>query len=157
MVEWGGKIADVSVDELQARLADEDDGKAVKRLFTAIEYKHGLSPARIEAKYGISKDNVYTWLDRLEERGLDEAIHDDPKPGKEPVLSTEDQERLRAVLRESPSEVGYDARTWDAALLQRYIEDELGVEYSRRHVRRLMKQAELSSSDRSRTDVTPGE
>jgi len=53
MTEWGGKIPDLTVEELQSKLADtEDDGKAVKRLMAAIAYKQGQSPADIEETFG---------------------------------------------------------------------------------------------------------
>ena len=42
MTEWGGKIPDLTVEELQSKLAEtDDDAKAVKRLMVAISYKQG--------------------------------------------------------------------------------------------------------------------
>ena len=88
MTSWGGKIPDVTIEELQEKLREiDDDGKAVKRLFTAIAYKQGASPAEIEERYGISRKNIYLWLDRIEEQGLDEALNDEPKPGRQLKLS----------------------------------------------------------------------
>jgi len=44
---------------------------------TAIAYPQGQSPADIEETYGISRKNVYMWLDRFETRGLDDAGYED--------------------------------------------------------------------------------
>lgn len=144
MAGWGEKIADISVEELKERLVAEEDGKAVKRLFTAIEYRSGLSPAKIEEKYGIPEGNVYTWLDRFEERGLEDALYDVPKPGKESALTSEEWNQLRAALQKPPEAVGYTADTWTSTLVKDYIETEFDVDYHPRHVRRLMKKAGLS-------------
>lgn len=68
MTNWGAKIPDESLEELQERLREvDDDGKAVTRLFTAIADKQGSSPAEIEETYGIFRKNLYLWLGRIEE------------------------------------------------------------------------------------------
>lgn len=146
MTEWGGKIPDLTVEELQAKLAEtDDDGKAVKRLLTAIAYKQGQSPADIEETFGISKKNVYEWLDRFEERGLDEALYDESKPGRPAKLSDEQFDELEAVLDKSPEDAGYDGvQAWTPRFVQHWLKTHFDVEYTQRHVRRLMDDAGLS-------------
>lgn len=146
MTEWGGKIADITVEELQDKLAEtEDDGKAVKRLMTAIAYKQGKSPADIEETYGISKKNVYMWLDRFESRGLDDALYDESKPGRPSKLSEEEFAELESVLQKSPDEAGYeDVQAWSPKFVQHWLKTHFDVEYTRRHIRRLMEEAGLS-------------
>ena len=145
MTKWGAKIPETSLEELKDYLVEEDDdGKAVKRLFTAIAYKHGQSPAEIENRYGIPRQNVYQWLNRIEERGLPEALYDEPKPGRPPRLTDEQVEKLEAVLRDSPTTVGYDAETWEPTLVRHWLNEQFDVEYTLRHVRRLMGKAGLT-------------
>ncbi len=109
MTEWGGKIADITLEELKEKLAEtEDDGKAVKRLMTAIAYKQGQYPADIEESSGISRKNVYVWLDRIGTRGLDDALYDEPKPGRPSKLSKGGFAELEAVLQTSPDEAGHE-------------------------------------------------
>ena len=145
MTSWGGKIPDVTIEELQEKLrAIDDDGKAVKRLFTAIAYKQGASPAEIEERYGISRKNIYLWLDRIEEQGLDEALYDEPKPGRQPKLSEEQRAELEEILHESPEEAGYDVQAWSPKFVQHWIKIQYDIEYTRRHIRRLMDDAGLS-------------
>jgi transposase len=140
MTEWGGKIPGITLEELQEKLAEtEDDGKAVKRLMTAIAYKQGQSPAEIDETFGISRKNVYLWLDRFETRGLDDALYDEPKPGRPPQLTDDDVAELEAVLQESPDDAGYDdVHAWSPKFVQHWLETQLNVAYTRRHVRRLM-------------------
>lgn len=139
MTNWGGKIPDLTVAELQAKLAEtEDDGKAVKRLMAAIAYKQGQSPAEIEETFGISRKNVYEWLDRFEERGLDGALYDEPKPGRPSKLTDEEFEQLETVLHNPPEEAGYDIQTWTPKLVRHLLKTRFNVEYTQRHVRRLM-------------------
>lgn len=139
MTKWGSKLTETSLEELIDHLVEEDDdGKAVKRLFTSIAYKHGQSPAKIEELYGIPRQNVYQWLNRLEERSLPEALYDEPKPGRPSRLTDDQFETLEEVLRASPTEVGYDAKTWEPKLVRDWLKEQFDADYTLRHVRRLM-------------------
>jgi transposase len=122
MTGWGEKIGEITVDELRSKLAEvDDDGKAVKRLVAAIAYKQGQSPADIEETFGFSINNVYEWLHRFEERGLEEALYDESKPGRPSELTDEQQEELAAVLQESLEEAGYDVQAWTPRFVQHLI------------------------------------
>ena len=161
MTDWGGKIAGITLEELQQRLAEtDDDGKAVKRLMTAIAYKRGQSPAEIEATFGISSGNVYQWLDRFETRGLDDALYDEPKPGRPPKLTDDEFAELETVLGESPDDAGYDGiRAWSSKVLKHWLETQFDVAYTTQHVRRLLE--DVGPSRRSvrpnHYDVDPAE
>lgn len=145
MTNWGEKIPDVSLEELQEKLREiDDDGKAVKRLFTAIAYKQGSSPAEIEETYGISRKNVYLWLDRIEERGLDDALYDESRPGRPSKLTKEQRTELEETLHESPEDAGYDIQAWTPKFVQHWIKTHFDIEYTLRHVRRLMDEVGLS-------------
>ena len=88
MTKAGGKLAEVNSSHLRQRLAEETDPKAIKRLVAALEYKDGLSPAKIEEKYGWPKQTIYSWLNRFEERGVEAALRDEPRSGRRPLLSS---------------------------------------------------------------------
>ncbi len=145
MTQWGAKIPATSLEELKEHLVEEDDdGKAVKRLFTAIAYKHGQSPAAIEEMYGIPRQNVYQWLDRIEDRGLPDGLYDESKPGRPAKLTDEQFDRFVETLRESPRSVGYDVEVWDPKRARHWLNEQFDIEYTLRHVRRLMTEAGLT-------------
>lgn len=146
MTEWGGKIPDITVEELQETLAEtDDDGKAVKRLMVAIAYKQNQSPAEIEETFGISEKNVYLWLDRFEQRGIEGALYDESKPGRPAKLTDEEFNELEAVLHESPVEAGYDGiQAWSPKFVQHWLKSQFDVKYTLRHIRRLMDDLGLS-------------
>ncbi len=41
---------------------------------------------QIEDKYGWSRQTVYNWLNRFEERGFEAALYDDPRPRAESAV-----------------------------------------------------------------------
>lgn len=143
MTKQGEKLIGISEEQLREQLHTEHDPKAIKRLVAALEYKAGLSPAKIQHKYGWHEQTVYDWLDIVAERdGV--ALGDLPRGGSHSRLTDEQWDHLTATLRASPSEAGIDAPAWRPLLVRDYISDTFGVEYSLAHIYRVMKKAGLS-------------
>ncbi len=143
MVGWGEKLDAISQEALQRRLHEATDRTAILRLVVAIEYKDGTRAEDIARKYDVPRATVYDWLDRFEERGLDDALCDASPPGKERALTASQQRDLETALHRPPTESGYQADGWTTALAQEHVEDRFGVSYSRRHVVRLLREAGL--------------
>lgn len=135
-----GALESVSTDRLRRALDDVASAKAAKRLMVALAYADGVPVATIVDRYGIPRSTVYHWLDRFEEHPIEDAIADDPRPGRPPALTNEEQKELRVLLDKSPRSMGYDTDFWTTTQLKRYIEDEYGVMYSTGHVRRLRRE-----------------
>ena len=144
MTEHGGKLSHLSVEEVTKRLAEESDGKAIKRLVAAREYLDGASPAEIEDKFGWPEQTIYSWFDRLETNEIDEALHDDPPPGRPSALTEDEFDTFKNAVSNPPETAGFDAPAWSTAMAQEFLRSEFDQEFSRRHVRRLLKRAGLS-------------
>ncbi|WP_253184593.1 helix-turn-helix domain-containing protein [Natrialba sp. SSL1] len=114
MTEHGDKIPNLTTERVREKLADERDPKAIKRLTAAREYLERLSPAQIEDKYGWSRQTIYNWLNRFEERGFEAALYDDPKSGRSPKLDDDQFDRFADALQEPPTEVGYNDPVWSS-------------------------------------------
>ena len=68
MTKQGKKLTGIDEEQLREQLRTDRDPKAIKRLVVALEYKSGLSPAKIQQKYGWHEQTVYDWLDIVAER-----------------------------------------------------------------------------------------
>lgn len=136
------RLEDVPLEALRAELDTLEDRRPAVRLLAAILYKQGPSVPTIADWLDVRPATVYAWFDRIEEaQTLDEAVHDDPRPGRPPRLSADERADLFAILADRPSAVGVDADEWTPAAARTLIEDRFGVRYSRRHVRRLLDEA----------------
>ncbi|HKJ58017.1 MAG TPA: helix-turn-helix domain-containing protein [Halobacteriales archaeon] len=135
------RLADVSVDELEDALAEATGKRETQRLLAAIIYKRGPSVPMIAEWFGTREATIYRWFDRLEDRPIQEAIRDDPRPGRPPKLADDERERFEAALQEPPEAAGYDEPAWTPKLAQRFLRDAFDAEYTRRHVRRLLTEA----------------
>lgn len=137
------KIEDVSVEDLQAALDRVDGKRETRRLMVAILYKRGPSVPVIAEWFDMRERTIYDWLDRLEERPIMDAITDDHRPGRPPKLTGADRDAFERAVTRSPAESCYDQPAWSTSLAQQFLREELGVEYSQRHVQRLLTEAGL--------------
>lgn len=137
-------LENISVAELHDALDEVETKKPTQRLHLAILYKQGPSVPMIADWFGMRDDTIYRWFREMEQQPLMDAIHDDPPPGRPPKLSTDEQQQFETALQDAPTEAGYDAPAWTTKLARRYLEEEFDVEYTPRHVRRLLKKSGLS-------------
>lgn len=138
------KLENVSVGELHEALDRVSGKKPTQRLMVAIVYKQGPSVPTIANWFDMRKETIYSWFSAMEEKPLMDAIVDDPRPGRPPKLSDDQLEVFRSALNQSPVIIGYDATEWNPKLVQKYLQDEFDVEYSLRHVRRILEKENVS-------------
>jgi transposase len=122
-----------------------DGKKPIQRLLAAIAYKNGVTQTELAEWYDVQRRTIYSWLKRLVcVESLEQAVSDDKRTGRKRKLSESQQEEFEQAVHESPEEVGIDAPAWTPALVQEYLEETYGVEYSSPSCRRLLKEAGLS-------------
>lgn len=134
------KLANITVERLREALNEAESAKAAKRLMIALAYKDGVSVDTLSDRYGLSRSTVYSWLDRFEYRSIEEAVHDDSRPGRPPKLSDKQQSALQTALESSPTDFDYEQSSWTPELLQQHIKRNFEVSYSLGHVRRLLRE-----------------
>lgn len=137
------RLEAVSVEDLEAALADAEDPKAAKRLVVAIIYKRGPSVPMLAEWLDTREQTIYRWFDRLESEPVREAVRDRPKPGRPSKLPDDAREQFEAAVTGSPADVGFDDPAWTTELAREFLAREFDVEYSRRHVQRLLREAGL--------------
>lgn len=139
-----GRLEHVSIEELHELLSDVDESTPTERILAAIAYKQGDSKAKLAERHDVTWKTIHNWLDRFEERPIEKAPYDEHRSGRPAELTDEQRERLSEDLLASPEAFGYDRHEWFPALVHHHIEEKFGIEYSLRHVRRLMNEAGLS-------------
>ncbi len=89
----------------------------------------GKSPQAAE-EVGISKVTGYEWLHEWNEKGL-EGLKPNYGGGRPSELSEEQKEELKAILKSRDD--------WTIKEVRELIKEEFGVEYSFRHVTRILR------------------
>lgn len=139
------RLTEVSLDELRRVAESFDDHRSLRRLFAAILYKKGASAPTIADWFDVRPATVYGWFDRLESaEDYEAAVTDDPRPGRPPKLRDPERGEFIEQLKQPPSAVGFESKQWSPRLAGELLESRYSVHYSRRHVRRLLRQAEAA-------------
>lgn len=139
-----GRLDDIPLEDLH-ELKEQTDGETPQeRVLAAIGRKQGDTLDRLAERHAVVEKTIRNWLDRFVERPLEDAPYDAPRPGVPGKLSAAQKQQLFAEFNTAPPEVGYDRQAWTSSLAVAHIESEYGVEYSKRHARALLEQADLS-------------
>lgn len=134
------KLHEVDVDALRSAFRNAEQPKAVKRLTMAMAYLDGVSVETLSRRYDIPRSTIYAWLDRFEEESVEEAIRDDRRSGRPAELEPREFIQLASDVGEGPHAHGFSGNEWTANLLQTHIMAAYGVDYSKGHARRLLRQ-----------------
>jgi transposase len=138
------KLDSVDSDALRETLAETTDPKAVKRLMIALAYDDGVSVDTLSERHGIARSTIYSWLDRFEEDSIADAIRDEHRPGRPPLLTEQEREQLTQTLQSPPIEFGFSQDSWTSELVQEHIQQKYDAFYSLGHIRRLIRQFHAS-------------
>ena len=77
-------------------------------------------------------------MHRFETEGID-GLRDRPGRGRKSLLSKAKMQRIKKlVLKELPSDHGYDELRWTGPLLGEWIENQYGVKYQRAQIYNLL-------------------
>ncbi len=128
-----------TVDELEEVLDRLEGNREVQRLIAALIYKRGPSVPAIADWLDKREATVYKWFDRLESEPIEQAVKDRQRSGRPRKLRGDDRAEFELALENSPEKVGYTTSEWTVSLAQQYLSIAFDVEYSQRHVRRLLQ------------------
>ncbi len=103
----------------------------------------GYSQSEICTELKCSHETARYWI-KVAQTG--QAHHWNDRPmGRPKQVSQEYQSRLQELINHSPRDYGYSFHSWTAQWLSRHLSKEFGVEYSTRHIYRLLKKIGVSS------------
>ena len=132
------RLDTVSIEELEDAYHEATGKRATKRLMVAIIYKRGPSVPMLAEWLDIREQTVYAWFDRLEAEPIEQAVRERDRSGRPPKLDDADVALFREAIRNPPTAFGYDRPEWTVSLARTLLAEEFDVEYSERHVRRLL-------------------
>jgi len=145
-------LDDITIEELQDALDNVEGNKPTQRLLAAIAYKNGVTQTELAEWHDTGRRTIYSWLMRFDtDEPLGQAVSDAHRSGRKRKLSETQQKEFERTVHEPPEKVGIDAPAWTPALVQDFLEETYGVEYSYPSCRRLLKEAGLSYQKPRRT------
>lgn len=116
-----------------------------KRRLAAIElFQEGqLNNSEIGRRLKVCNQTVSRWRKQFGEGGR-EALRQAGRAGRKPLLSAADQQRLAALLKKGPEQLGYETPLWTCWRVAHLIEEEFGVAYHAGHVWKILRRLNWS-------------
>ena len=109
------------------------------RRLRAFELKQaGWTQQEIAEALGVSRGAVSQWMKAAEEGGV-EALRSRPRPGRPGRLSSENRNRLPALLSRGAEAYGFRGEVWTCGRVAKIIQEKFGVTYSKSHTSRVLK------------------
>jgi transposase len=99
----------------------------------------GADVAEVAELLGVSRQTVYNWLSRFQERAdldLRARLLDAPRRGRPRAANGIIDELIAAVIDGDPRPLGYHATVWTAPLLSQYLREHHKIEVSDKTVSR---------------------
>lgn len=103
----------------------------------------GYGAPTIAAIHDVAKVTVYKWMDRFDECGP-EGLFDEDREDRPRKLGAEAEAEVERVLKQPPTEEGYNATRWTAPRLVRHLEKALDIDVHPDTMRRALRRLEYS-------------
>lgn len=124
---------------LQGEIRRNDTSRYDHRLHGVLLVAQGMSGPQVAGLLGDSPRTIVNWVRRFESQGL-AGLSEGERPGRPSRLNDAQLEKVEAVLRGSPAEVGLPTQMWDGPTLSAYLRRDLGVNLKVRQCQRLFRQ-----------------
>jgi|SRR5487761_542911 len=118
--------------------AEADGAHRVAKRLHAVTLNHdGLSSGQIAACLDAPRSKVSQWLSDYERYGY-QALLEGQRSGRPGQLTQSQRRQLEDIIDSGPTSWGFLAGVWSAPMVARVISAEFGIDYTARHVRRLL-------------------
>src|SRR5947208_16223808 len=107
---------------LERQLREATDARLYRRTLAVLEFVRGRSVAEVATALGVSRRSVYNWVTAYAAEHDPAALREGSHTGRPSLWTEEHQGRLRALLGQSPQDLGYAATGWRVPLLQEHLE-----------------------------------
>lgn len=133
------KVKGYEAEDIKKLLTTNESYVIAIRLNLVYLVALGHSSRMLADMYGISFKQVTNWVHRFEDEGI-QGLRDRKGRGRKALLSKDKLKRIRSlVLRESPSDHGYNAGKWTGPLLAQWIEHNYGIQYQKAQIYNMLE------------------
>ena len=122
---------------MSSRLSSFHAVREANRLRAWQLFQEGWSRTHIAHALGVTLSAVSQWITKARTHGA-EALRAHPAPGKAPRLTDAQLTELTTLLTQGAEAHGFAGAVWTAPRVAVLIARTFGIQYSARHVRRLL-------------------
>jgi transposase len=117
------ELSTIQKKELFSFMKSTKDKEEYRRASAIKQKMEGVPYRTIAKNLGVNYRNVYGWIKKYRESGLDGIRNKRKNGGRKPVISTDKNKEMvkDIVLNKSPRTFGYLKNTWSIRLLATYL------------------------------------
>lgn len=128
----------MKTEEIEEIYKIEKHAKVKQRLQAIILAKKGYEKKEIANIIGLSRTNVFRWINRFKEEGI-EGLKDKQRSGRPQKIKKEKKEKLKDDLKSSPKNFGYKEDTWTTKLILFHLKNNYNVSYHEGYIQRFLR------------------
>jgi transposase len=132
------KVGDYKPEDIKAMFRDDERYTIGIRLYAVYQVSLGQPSRKLEELYNTSFKQITNWVHRFEKEGID-GLRDKEGRGRTARLTTEQHERISALLAEPPTGHGYNSATWTGPMLAEWMEKHFDVRYKKAQIYNIIK------------------
>ena len=122
------------IKHIEKLIKKERDPQVRDRLRGVLLLKKGYTQGKVAEIMDVTTRTVYNWKNRYNQEGV-EGLRNKPIPGRKTTLDESDMEKLRMLLEERDY--------WTSNQVRALIKEEFGVEFTTRHIPRILRKLGL--------------
>lgn len=115
----------------------DEKRRADYRQGAVLAIRGGQSKTAVAARLHVSRETIYTWLDRADPQTGEVDLHD---PGPESRMDAAMRGRLATLIDQGPRACGFDFDAWTLPRLALLVERKFEVRFSEQRVSTLMRE-----------------
>ena len=129
----------------QKKKEAEMDGayRIAKRIHAILLNHQGKTSGQIAELLPAPRSRVKQWLSDYETHGY-ESLLEGHRSGRPSGLTDKEKQGLSDIVESGPVSYGFLSGVWTAVMIGRVIQNEFGIEYNARHVRRILDELDFS-------------
>jgi len=130
---------------LQLRKEAEKDGqyRVAKRMHAILLNNDGETSGAIANILKAPRSKVSLWISHYEQYGYDSFL-EGHRSGRPSGLTDQQKVELADIVDSGPVAYGFSSGIWTAIMIGQVIQNEFGIEYEARHVRRILDSLDFS-------------
>jgi transposase len=107
--------------------------RLVQRAQIVLGIADGQSPATVARRLGLSRQTIYIWIHRFNDRGL-AGFEDRPRSGRPHTYTAEQRAEVVATALTAPKDLGLPFGSWTLDRLRSYLNEQRGIPIKRSRI-----------------------
>ena len=124
--------------QIQEALSQSEDAKYFHKLDLVLLTVNGMSSKEVASLYNEFPTTVSYWTKKAVESGV-ESLRGGKHTGRPSKLNSEQLVEIEGILRNPPTDLGYDMPAWDGILLSQHILVTYKTKISVRQCQRILR------------------